>query len=589
MAQPPDPFAPLTPKTLPPGQLPRHLPPTNPFLASLDIDHARFEVRGELGSGAFGVVYEGIDHLTGAPVAIKVQGAHPAKNSVGLFNPSRSWKGALLLLREARILRLVHHSNVMRLVHVCCPGSNPAAKPQTCPRSFSSLALVFERCDTDLAKTLKGARERGLPLKVARHIARELLQGVQALHARGIMHRDLKPENILLKADPFSPGLPTVKIADLGYARTEAEESDAHSCAAEAGEEEEEGEEGGHAAAEPADAEGGLASGGGGAAAMAEVPQKTRHVVTRPFRAPELMLYSDGRYTKAIDIFSVGCIVAELFGAVEQHAKYAAKAAAEKAAAAAAAAAASTEAASGGSAAATPCLALPPLKPAEPFKAAENFTLFYGGRITAQSVKTRKNSKGDQVVVYDSYGQPIYGDDSHPGSHLGKIIEALGRPRDEQLRQDVPGQAPVRAKAVALLDRLCANLSAKQPPAQPLDLAARFPHAGAEAQDLLASMLRIEVGARVSADAALAHDFFREPLFFREITQDNVRQHLVAEMRHWCVMLCATIALLGFAPPPLHFSLTTHSPQPLPSLLHGAQEPHPPPRPPQAVKSNSKW
>jgi serine/threonine protein kinase len=40
----------------------------------------------------------------------------------------------------------------------------------------------------------------------------------------------------------------------------------------------------------------------------------TEHVVTRWYRAPELMLSADGNYTAAIDMWSVGCIFAELLG-----------------------------------------------------------------------------------------------------------------------------------------------------------------------------------------------------------------------------------------------------------------------------------
>jgi len=40
----------------------------------------------------------------------------------------------------------------------------------------------------------------------------------------------------------------------------------------------------------------------------------TEHVVTRWYRAPELMLSADGHYTSAIDIWSVGCVMAELMG-----------------------------------------------------------------------------------------------------------------------------------------------------------------------------------------------------------------------------------------------------------------------------------
>ena len=39
-----------------------------------------------------------------------------------------------------------------------------------------------------------------------------------------------------------------------------------------------------------------------------------QHVVTRWYRAPELMLSADGNYTTAIDMWSVGCVFAELLG-----------------------------------------------------------------------------------------------------------------------------------------------------------------------------------------------------------------------------------------------------------------------------------
>ena len=42
--------------------------------------------------------------------------------------------------------------------------------------------------------------------------------------------------------------------------------------------------------------------------------QMSEHVVTRWYRAPELMMFPDGRYTESIDMWSVGCIFAELLG-----------------------------------------------------------------------------------------------------------------------------------------------------------------------------------------------------------------------------------------------------------------------------------
>ena len=48
--------------------------------------------------------------------------------------------------------------------------------------------------------------------------------------------------------------------------------------------------------------------------ASAESPNSTmtKHVVTRWYRAPELLLYTDGQYDESVDMWSVGCIMAEM-------------------------------------------------------------------------------------------------------------------------------------------------------------------------------------------------------------------------------------------------------------------------------------
>jgi len=81
------------------------------------------------------------------------------------------------------------------------------------------------------------------------------------IHSSNIMHRDLKPSNLLVNKNC------DLKICDLGLARGFENEDD----------------------------------------------QKTEYVVTRWYRAPEVILQAS-EYTKAIDIWSVGCIFAELLG-----------------------------------------------------------------------------------------------------------------------------------------------------------------------------------------------------------------------------------------------------------------------------------
>lgn len=92
-----------------------------------------------------------------------------------------------------------------------------------------------------------------------------MLCGLKYIHSADVLHRDLKPGNLLVNADC------ELKICDFGLARGFSENPDEN------------------------------------AGFM------TEYVATRWYRAPEIML-SFTNYTKAIDIWSVGCILAELLG-----------------------------------------------------------------------------------------------------------------------------------------------------------------------------------------------------------------------------------------------------------------------------------
>lgn len=88
----------------------------------------------------------------------------------------------------------------------------------------------------------------------------QLLKGLKFLHDHHIIHRDLKPGNLLVTRSC------ELRITDFGLARARPDEP------------------------------------------------MTEHVVTRWYRPPELMLCPDGMYTYAVDMWSVGCIFAELLG-----------------------------------------------------------------------------------------------------------------------------------------------------------------------------------------------------------------------------------------------------------------------------------
>lgn len=119
------------------------------------------------------------------------------------------------------------------------------------------LYLVFEYLDSDLKKALeRHGPYAGLDLK---RLVFQLLDSLYFCHRNRIIHRDLKPANILVTSDH------ALKLADFGLAR----------------------------------------------AFQVPIHTYTHEVVTLWYRAPEILL-GEKEYTPAIDIWSVGCIFAEL-------------------------------------------------------------------------------------------------------------------------------------------------------------------------------------------------------------------------------------------------------------------------------------
>jgi tetratricopeptide (TPR) repeat protein len=146
-----------------------------------------FEIQGELGRGAMGVVYKALQLGLNRLVAIKMirYGANAAAEDLVRF------------LAEAEAVAQIHHPNIVQIYSVAKHAGLPL--------------FVLEYLDGGSL----GQRIRQGPLapKEAAEMLELLAQAMDAAHQRGIIHRDLKPGNVLLDSE----GQP--KITDFGLAK----------------------------------------------------------------------------------------------------------------------------------------------------------------------------------------------------------------------------------------------------------------------------------------------------------------------------------------------------------------------------------
>jgi len=235
----------------------------------------KYEVKQLIGTGSYGSVCEAYDHSENRLVAIKRIG-HMFED---LIDCKR-------ILREIAILSKLKHDNIVALYDIPAPASID---------TFQELYIVMEICDSDLKKLCK-TDVNLTPLHI-NTLLYNLLVGLKYLHSAGIYHRDLKPANCLVNQDC------SVKICDFGLSRAIGDEQP-HLQALPNTPRDEHGE-------------------GGEDRPVPIVPGTARlkrhltgHVVTRWYRAPELILLQEN-YNQAIDVWSVGCIYAELLGMLE--------------------------------------------------------------------------------------------------------------------------------------------------------------------------------------------------------------------------------------------------------------------------------
>jgi len=153
------------------------------------------------------------------------------------------------LLREIKLMQGLDHPTILEILDLW-PGSGD---------DFIDVYIVTPLMNTDLHQILH-VQNAKLTQNLIKILTYQLLQGVLVLQFASVIHRDLKPSNLFVDVRG------RLKIGDLGLSRAKSEGKDV---------------------------------------------DLTQYVVTRWYRGPEIVLKA-GCYTKAIDTWSVGCIVFEM-------------------------------------------------------------------------------------------------------------------------------------------------------------------------------------------------------------------------------------------------------------------------------------
>ncbi|CAL9181675.1 unnamed protein product [Musa hybrid cultivar] len=158
-------------------------------------------------------------------------------------------------LREVSLLRMLSvDPHVVRLLLDLKQDKNKDGQ--------TILYLVFEYMDTDLKKYIRSFRQNHeqIPPETVKILMYQLCKGIAFCHGRGVLHRDLKPHNLLMDRKTMM-----LKIADLGLSR----------------------------------------------AFTIPLKKYTHEILTLWYRAPEVLLGAT-HYSTPIDMWSIGCIFAEL-------------------------------------------------------------------------------------------------------------------------------------------------------------------------------------------------------------------------------------------------------------------------------------
>ncbi|CEG44623.1 cmgc mapk protein kinase [Plasmopara halstedii] len=208
----------------------------------------RYQLVKPIGNGAYGAVIAVKDVINGGDdLAVKK-----------ITNIFEDLVDAKRILREVRLLGHFNHKNITRLRDLSPPPSR---------RQFDDMYIITELMETDLHQVIYSMQP--MSDDHVKYFLYQMLCALHHIHSAGVLHRDMKPSNILLNANC------DLKVCDFGLAR------------------------------------GGIDSSLEVYNERPQLGELTEYVVTRWYRAPEIML-NCLHYTTAIDVWAVGCIFAEM-------------------------------------------------------------------------------------------------------------------------------------------------------------------------------------------------------------------------------------------------------------------------------------
>ena len=211
--------------------------PTLPddFAASDSVYYRKPGNESVVGSGTYGKVFKAIHVYTKSLVALKKIRMEGEKDGF-----------PVTAVREIKLLQSLKHDNIVSLQEVMVEKND--------------CFMVFEYLSHDLTGLLNHPTFK-LEQSHKKHLAKQLFEGLDYLHRRGVLHRDIKAANILVS----STG--QLKLADFGLARFYAKRRQL---------------------------------------------DYTNRVITIWYRPPELLL-GETQYGPAVDIWSAACVMIEIF------------------------------------------------------------------------------------------------------------------------------------------------------------------------------------------------------------------------------------------------------------------------------------